>query len=301
MQLTVLDLDGSLTWQAPVRTRLASGEAELVDLRDLGATLRLWAWERDWRRYRARLPADQGREAQVLMIGSGDYHHLTAAFLERVAEPVTLVHFDNHPDWAWTFPRRHCGSWVNEALSMPHVTRVMTLGCCSDDLAKPDRRGANLRALRDGRLAMHPWRRPPTPLGARAAPVPGHDVHGGHLHWRGLDGRSAAEVATDLLAGIPTDAVWISFDKDVLAEEEAATNWDQGAMPLAFAEDLIAVLAARHRILGVDICGDFSPARHRQPMKWAEARIDQPRVPPAIPAVNEATNARLLGLLERLL
>src|SRR5438309_5516591 len=34
-----------------------------------------------------------------VVYGSGDFHHLTGWLVRRVAEPVTLVSFDNHPDW----------------------------------------------------------------------------------------------------------------------------------------------------------------------------------------------------------
>lgn len=301
MRLSVLDLDGSLTWQAPVKHRLAAGQADIVDLRDLGRALRLWAWDSDFARFSARLPDFGGAGPQVVMIGSGDYHHLTAALLERVEVPVTVVHFDNHPDWAWTFPRRHCGSWVNEALALPLVARVVTLGCCSEDLNRPDRSGANLRALRGGQLAMLPWRVAATPLGRRAGPVPGHEVQGDELHWRLLDGASPEEILDRLRQEITTEAIWISLDKDVLGEGEAATNWDQGAMPLATVEALLTGLAGRYRVHGIDISGDYSPAAHRNAMKWTEALLDQPRRPPPAVAVNEATNERLLSLLERVL
>ncbi|WP_293861219.1 arginase [uncultured Alsobacter sp.] len=301
MRLSVLDLDGSLTWQAPVRRRVAEGRAEILDFRDLGRALRLWAWERDFDRFARRLPAASGEGPRVFMVGSGDYHHLTAAILETVRVPVTVVHFDNHPDWAWTFPRRHCGSWVNEALGMPRVARVVTLGCCSEDLTRPDRAGINLLALRTKRLVMLPWQTPPTPLGKRAGPVPGHAVADDRLHWTTLAGATAPEIMARLAPEIETDAVWITLDKDVLGQGEAATNWDQGGMPLDTVEAVIGDLASRHRIHGVDICGDFSAARHRNPMKWTEALLDQPRQPPASLAVNESTNERLLSLLERVL
>lgn len=301
MQLTVLDLDGSLTWQAPVRQRIASGDAEIVDLRDLGRCLRLWAWDRDFARFSARVPVPCTSGPQVFMVGSGDYHHLTAAILDKVQVPVTVVHFDNHPDWAWTFPRRHCGSWVNEALAMPMIARVVTLGCCSEDLTRPDRAGINLLALRTGRLVMLPWEIEPTPLGKRTGPVPGHDVDGDTLRWSTLAGAPAEEILARVVPQIQTESIWITLDKDVLAGTEAATNWDQGGMPLHTVEAVIAGLAGRFRIHGVDICGDFSPARHMNPMKWTESFLDQPRRPPPSLAINETTNERLLSLLERLL
>src|SRR5437016_445728 len=44
-----------------------------------------------------------------VLLGSGDYHHLTAVFLRRVTGPVTVISFDNHPDWDIRPPRWTCG------------------------------------------------------------------------------------------------------------------------------------------------------------------------------------------------
>jgi hypothetical protein len=298
MSITVLDLDGSLTWQAPIDTRLEDGRAERRDLRDMGRALRLWAWEGDYRRFAASLPARRPGRPDIVLLGSGDYHHLTPALLARLEQTVVVVHFDNHPDWAWTFPARHCGSWVHAALALGQVERVVTLGCCSDDLGKPDRAGVNLAALRSGRLVMRPWSHPPTRLGRLPMPVPGHRVDEGWLHWSNLaeaDWDTALGDLFDQIAGRP---VWISLDKDVLAPAVAATNWDQGRMPLAFLERALAALLDQSEVLGIDMCGDWSPARHRQPMKVVEALMDQPRQAPADLSVNENLNERLLGLLE---
>jgi hypothetical protein len=296
VRLHVINLDGSVAGQAPVAARLADGRAVLHDRRSAGPSLRLWAWDGTFRTFARTLPS--WSRGEVVMLGSGDYHHLTAALLGRVETPFTLVHLDNHPDWAWTFPQRHCGSWINAALELPAVQRVVTLGCCSDDLDRPDRGGVNLASLRSGRLSMHPWRRTPTRLRGAADPVPGHVVRDGRLSWTNLCDRPFADVLESLRADVATADIWISIDKDVLAQEHAATNWDQGAMPLSWVTGLIESLAESHRILGVDICGDFSPASHRQPMKWFEARFDQPRSAPSDLSVNEPTNALLLDLLE---
>jgi hypothetical protein len=298
--MTVLDLDGSQPGQPPIRERIETGAAARLDLRDMGRKLRLWAWDRDYAAFARRLPAPTGAP-EIFLLGSGDYHHLTAALIERRAEPLTVIHFDNHPDWAWTYPRRHCGSWVNAALEMAHVRRVVTIGCCSDDLAKLDRPGQNLAALRSGQLEMHPWYRTPTATDQDSAPIPGHVIAHGELAWTNLAGEDWASFLAGLIARLPTDAIWITIDKDVLAREDAATNWDQGALPLRLLEQAIATLARARRVLGVDLCGDYSPAGHRHPMKIAEAWLDQPRRAPRDLSLNERTNARLLALLEDVL
>ena len=56
---------------------------------------------------------------------------------------------------------------------------------------------------------------------------------------------------------IPTDLpLYISVDKDVLSEEFASCDWDQGDMSL---EELLCALRElrdNHPILGVDVCGE---------------------------------------------
>lgn len=49
--------------------------------------------------------------------------------------------------------------------------------------------------------------------------------------------------------------VYVSIDKDVLSEEDAATNWDQGAMRLPELIESLRLLSLRRRIIGADICG----------------------------------------------
>ena len=148
--MNILDLDHSLTGQAPIAQRLASGHATRLDLLDLGPKLRLWSTEKTWKRFTERLaarPRPTDARPEILFVGSGDYHHLTPAFLADLKEPISLIHFDNHPDWVRFAPKRHCGSWVNRALKMPAVKRIVTLGPCSDDLHNPQLRGGNLGAL----------------------------------------------------------------------------------------------------------------------------------------------------------
>lgn len=61
---------------------------------------------------------------------------------------------------------------------------------------------------------------------------------------------------------IPADLpVYISLDIDVLSEDYARTDWDQGSMTLPELEGILRGLLASHRILGVDICGGISVAQ----------------------------------------
>jgi hypothetical protein len=304
--LNILDLDHSLTAQAPIARLLDSGRAKRLDLLDLGPKLRLWSSERTWRRFAERLqqrPRHSGPQPEIFFVGSGDYHHLTPAFLSDLPEPVSLIHFDNHPDWVHFAPRRHCGSWVNQALKLPNIQRIVTLGPCSDDLQNPQFKGGNLSALRRGVLQLFPWQHPPSKVWGRVGDGAGHQQQENLLHWRNLAELDWPVFLEQMITSLPTGAVWITIDKDVLASEDAATNWDQGGMRLSHLLQAIRALAAGKRIIGIDICGEYAPPAFSNAFKRWEAKSDQPpaeRWSQADLLRNAATNQALIELFEEL-
>jgi arginase family enzyme len=272
--LRILDTDGSVDATALADAAPWSSTTR-VDLRDLGPSLRLWSRRRNIDAVRARLAAADPRPS-ITFMGSGDFHHLAALLAERVQEPFTLLHFDNHPDWVRLAPRWHCGSWVNRALALPNVQRVVTVGCCSGDLVDPVRKGGNLPALDSGRLALFPWQHEASRVRRRITDGPGHAWHEGYIHWRNLVDMPLQQATDAVLSAIPTEAIWITIDKDVLPESEALTNWDQGRMPLAALLAMLRAAGQRKRVLGADICGEYSPPRHANWLKRIEAKMDQP-------------------------
>ena len=55
-------------------------------------------------------------------IGTGDYHYQSLFWLERIAEPFSLVLFDHHPDdqeGAFGEDLLSCGGWVARARRLP--------------------------------------------------------------------------------------------------------------------------------------------------------------------------------------
>lgn len=306
MHLQILDLDGSLTaQQGSLRTVAPWDSVSTLDLRDLGPRLRLWSRDRIVRLARERIAAQTPGGPTLHLLGSGDFHHLAAVLMERAREPITVVHIDNHPDWVRLAPRWHCGSWVNRALRLPRVERVITLGPCSDDLVRPDLKGGNLPALAAGRIMLFPWEHAPSRVWRRIPDGPGRHWRDGRIHWQNLSEtchQMGVEKALDAtITLISTDAVWLSIDKDVLDEREALTNWDQGRMPLSVLLQIVAAVGARKRIAGADICGEFSAIAHTNWLKRWEARADQPPrlVDQAKLARNETTNKELLVAIDK--
>lgn len=300
MHLRILDLDGSVTAQASLQDVAAWSSVATVPLRDLAAPLRLWSRAATMQRVRERLAAEAPVTGTALtLIGSGDFHHLAVLLIEQARTPLTVVHIDNHPDWVRWAPRWHCGSWVNQVLRLPFVAKVITLGPCSDDLVRPGLKGGNLGALGAGRIALFPWQHAPSRVFRRIADGAGHRYADGHVIWRNLAESSPAENVARILATIETDAIWLTIDKDVLAETEALTNWDQGRMPLRAMLELIVAIGARKRIVGADICGEFSRPVLSNPFKRIESRVDRPQrvADAAALARNEAVNRELLKII----
>jgi hypothetical protein len=309
MHLEILDLDGSVHSDAcePADTRWQS--VRVLGLRDLATRLRLWSGSRAIAETRRRLhDAPTHTDPTVTLVGSGDFHHLTALLIERAREPVTLIHFDNHPDWVRLAPRWHCGSWVNQALRSERVARIITIGPCSDDLVWPGLKGGNLPALASGRLRLFPWSHGPSRVLRRMPDGPSYRCASGRplwnqqLIWNNLAEMTAEQAANTILSQIQTDAIWFTIDKDVLPEDEVVSNWDQGQMPLRAVLRLIEAIGRKHDVVGADICGEYSAPQFPGALKRWEVRRDQPRrSPPDAFALarNAEVNRRLLTTIEQ--
>ncbi len=303
MHLEILDLDGD---SQALSTATSDGRWQSVrvcDLRDIAARLRLWSVNGAIKEARRRLQQSPvPPDPIVTLMGSGDFHHLTALLLERAREPVTVIHFDNHPDWVRLAPRWHCGSWVNQALRCERVARVVTIGPCSDDLVWPGLKGGNLKALASGRLRLFPWLHPPSRVLRPIVDGASYRCTARQLVWNNLASMPQTDAIRTVLSQVATDAVWITIDKDVLPPEDALCNWDQGLMPLDWVVAMIEALGRRHVIAGADICGDYTPPRFSNPLKRWEAKRDQPRRAPPDPSAllrNAQVNNRLLDTIEQ--
>ena len=301
MRAALLHLDAALTSQGTLAAQVAAGGGRDLDVRDLGPALRLWsrplALEQLAARLRHDLPASDG--PALVFTGSGDFHHISPILLSRAieaagCEAVTVLHFDNHPDWVRFANGVHCGSWVGHAARLPGVAKVITAGVCSPDIRKPNARRADLGLLTEERLELYAYR---DPDGAASVELCGQS-------WPTIAAMGEATFAAFLGDRIATKAIYITIDKDVLRAESAATNWDQGQTSLAFLKALIAPLLASHTLIGADVVGDWSPAVYgggtiAKLMKRGEAMLDQPwsRPAPQACAANEDVNLQLFDLI----
>lgn len=312
MRLLLLHFDDALELQPDfLRACRFAGACQYSD-KGAGNAIRLWSKQKalaELGRNIARTMPMAGKEPQLCFMGSGDFHHVTAllldAALERHAAAATLIHFDNHPDWVTFDGGMHCGSWINSALANANIQKVITIGVCSHDLRSPERKGANLHWLGEGRLELYPYEHPPSRVLADYGNGPSHRQDKGALHWKSIAGIGEENFIDRMLSRIQTEAVYLTIDKDVLAADDAVTNWDQGRMRLPYLLSLISEIGNRHRIIGADVIGDYSAPSfagdlRTRLMKKAEILIDQPRSrprPEVARNINSAANHALLEVL----
>lgn len=218
-----------------------------------------------------------------ILYGSGDFHYLTALWLRRVREPVTVVSFDNHPDWDVRPPRWACGGWVNRALELPAVQRVAVWGCGNFELAWPSRLFGNTLAIAAGRLAVHAWAERQSPATQRRFPCMTR------ASWRERFSRFAQS--------LDGGNVYVTLDLDCLAAETFVTNWEQG---LFTAEDLVWALGELRQstcIVAGDICGAYSSSVYDRWTQRFAANWDHPKLPPVDAVASRRMNHAVLAQL----
>src|SRR5450432_1031476 len=234
-----------------------------IDARDWGARLRFSAPRREIENFYATFAP---RLSPFLVYGSGDFHHLTALWLRRLACLTTVVSFDNHPDWDIRPPKWSCGAWVNRALELRQVKKVSVWGCGNFECWWPRQILGNRCAERAGRLEVHPW--------ADDRSVKDRERRGAIIRpdWQR---RFLAFVK-----GLGATPVYVTIDLDCLRAEEAVTNWEGGRFTLADLEWALTELRNGTRIVGGDLCGAYSrPIYARRKQRFA-AEFDHPNVNP---------------------
>jgi arginase family enzyme len=233
-----------------------------------------------------RLVAEFYREHEAilaspfLLYGSGDFHYLTALRLRRIAGPIVLVSFDNHPDWDVRPPKWGCGGWVNRALELSNVRRVSIWGCGNFECWWPHQIFGNRRAERAGVLDVHPW--------ADDHSAKDRERLGAILrdNWR--------DHFEQLFETVGRQNVYVTIDLDCLNPSEAVTNWEAGRFTIADLEWAVGKLRGSSRIIGGDICGAYSPPNYARFKQRLAAEFDHPKI--ELPAAGRIHGINLLAL-----
>jgi len=312
MRLYLLHLDDALESQPDFIRACQNAGAEVIGVTEGARAIRLWGKQQtldDFREALEKQLTGDRAEPRLTFMGSGDFHHLTtflvALALENQSAPITLIHFDNHPDWVKFENGMHCGSWINHVLAHPKVEKIITLGVCSRDLTRPEWKGANLTLLSQGLLELYPYDHAPSRVKRDYGSCASFAQTDGALHWKTISSLGEQNFTDHLLSRIKTQSVYLTIDKDVLAREDAITNWDQGSMRMPYLLSLVKEIGRRHAVIGADVTGDYSTPRYSGDLwtrlsKHAEIFMDQPRGKPdqaQAVNINSAANHALLKVL----
>lgn len=246
-----LDLDSA--WDA------APLGLDRFDARQWGPPLRCFALRASMRAF---IHGVASRLPPFVLFGSGDFHHVSAALLERSTASNVVV-FDNHPDWDRRPPHWACGGWVNRALDLPHIRRVAVWGCGNFELNWPARMFGNPRVEAFGWIERYP----------RRGRITRDD-------WRSEFERFAKSIVGD---------VYVSVDMDCLAD--AITNWENG---LFTADDVAWAIRSLPDVTGGDICGAYSPPVYARSRQRFAAEWDHPKLPPRDLEHARAVNTKLV-------
>ncbi len=311
MQLCLLHLDDALESQPDFISACDKAGARQIQMKEDGRGIRLWGCWAGLDAFHDNMKKQwpEGNSPKLCFLGSGDFHHVTSFLLAQALENqpnlVTLIHFDNHPDWVNFEKGTHCGSWVNRALGHRQVQKVITIGVCSHDLRLPEWKGANLTLLSQALLELYPYDHAPSRVRHDYGVGASFEQVDGHLRWKTIRAIGEQNFIDHLLSRIKTKSVYLTIDKDVLAYEDAITNWDQGCMRLPYLLSLIREISRYHRIVGADVTGDYSSPVYSGSLwtklsKHAEIFMDQPRVKldsRQTANINSAANHALLEVL----
>ena len=291
-QPRILDLDGSLTAQSELVKRATTAATS----QELGPQLRYLCTRAALNRFAASL--DSSQRHQPTFYGSGDFHHLTAVLLRQFRAPLSVVVFDQHPDWDITAPFACCGSWVNAALKLPNIKKIVVIGAGEEDLGGHHLLRGNTTALRNGRLEIYPatFARSQT-LSRRTRRLRCARQSDGEIHWKTVAQMGWDDLLTHVIAGLPTRQIYVSVDKDCLIQQNAISNWDAGELKLDDVCAAIERLGRERAIVGADVTGEWSAGQPASPIFRAVSRADHPNLPmPSGDELtrNQHTNLRLL-------
>jgi arginase family enzyme len=195
------------------------------------------------------------------LLGSGDFHHLSAVWTRQFQEPFTLLSFDNHPDWDVRPPYWSAGAWINRALENPRIESVAVWGCGNFECNFPWRFLGNRRAAKTHKLLVYPWRQRRVRYPAYLNPLR-------IGNWKTL--------FMDWLDHHHDHRVYITIDLDCLVHSEAITNWENGRFTCS--DILWALQALREKVgvIGGDICGGWSQPQYATTFQKLAGWFDHP-------------------------
>ena len=223
---------------------------------------------------------------------NGNYHYMSKLWTDRLQEPFTLIVFDHHPDMQ---PPRFggilsCGGWVKEVLDHNKFVQNVVIIGVKDELVETVREEllqsgeANIldkvSFITESKILNETF--------ASAGMTSNNSVSQKPVIQKPIILEPTGD-RIHLSSNISPN-IYISIDKDALAPAYAATNWDQGSLSTESLKKIITELAANHKILGIDICGE----------RAHDFEGDEFHSIQDADALNNALNCELVGFLQSL-
>ncbi len=280
----ILDVDGGVTSQERL---ISQYNAVIIPLRKQTSDIRFWCHKDKMNNLIDLVTkASRTENPKAIFYGSGDFHHLAYIGISLIKEPFTIIHFDNHSDyWREEFVNLmslgkwwhgadyfNYGSWINPALRLPFVKKLVQFGIDGDFKVRnylPLPKGKmthSFNLLFQERVETYPnYMSQSTLIGRLNGSLKCVDFNPGILttdaRWKNMsDNGGVQSVIENVISNIPTEAVYVTIDKDVLDEKESFSAY-QGFTGKMHVEELLNALAyigKTKRVVGLDVCGDAS-------------------------------------------
>ena len=266
MNLRILDFDGSLIRQTKL---LEQFPLRVFPLQDWGPVIRMACSLRRFEQFDRALAVILGSAADdspwLTLYGSGDFHHVTLALLKRQTRPFNLLVLDNHHDWMRGLPFMHCGTWLLHAARLSMVNQIYHVGG-NVDFDNYYQWLTPWNLLRHGKIVVFPGLRR-FQKGAWAS-IPTHPLR--KLDQCSLSADSLDEMIRPFRFQLSRLPLYVTLDKDVMPVTDAIVNWDSGHVTL---DEVTRVMrcfmrAARVKLAGMDIVGDWSPVKVKGLIRW---------------------------------
>ena len=240
-----------------------------------------------------------GNVSAIHFFDNGNYHYMSKLWTDKIQEPFTLIVFDHHPDMQ---PPRFggilsCGGWVLEVLEKnKFIQNAIIIGVADrlveeiqQEFAAPSDTSSNQNNL----LQKVTFIRESEVTSLSS--LDKSQMLASEMPMQALSLHSPYTFVADRLSSFvfrlsSPHSLYVSIDKDALAPTYAATNWDQGSLSVESLKKIITELAANHKILGIDICGERS-----QDFEGNEYHTIQDA-----DSINNALNCELLHFLQNL-
>lgn len=179
----------------------------------------------------------------IHFIDSGNYHYMTRLFTQEIKKPYMLVFFDHHTDTKPAmFDMLSCGSWAKAVLEQDsYMQKMVMIGPPYHSMEEiPEEllhyaKAGRLICISEEELAE---------LFLETAVSQALD--------NALVSNTILKKEKDTEERLP---IYMSIDRDILCEDAARTNWDQGQITQAQLEYLVEYYLRGREILGIDICG----------------------------------------------